>query len=80
MTRANPLSSKTSELRWKRLLCVDIVSEVTQGMMQNLIGLIFNMENMEKTMAEMEIDINKMPLGRLSESTIKQGVNFIHCS
>ncbi len=32
------------------------------------------MENMEKTMAEMEIDINKMPLGRLSEATIKRGV------
>jgi hypothetical protein len=42
-----------------------------------LLGLIFNMENMEKTMAEMEIDINKMPLGRLSDATIKRGVRIL---
>lgn len=52
-------------------------SQLQDNRIKDLLGLIFNMENMEKTMAEMEIDINKMPLGRLSEATIKRGYTVL---
>ncbi len=44
--------------------------------MQSLVELIFNIDRMERTLMEMEIDTNKMPLGKLSEGTILKGVHF----
>ena len=48
--------------------------------LQNLIELIFNIDKMEKTLLELEIDTEKMPLGNLSESHIRKGVSgsFMH--
>jgi poly [ADP-ribose] polymerase len=39
----------------------------------DLVSLIFDIKNMQTTMAELEIDLEKMPLGKLSKKTIQQG-------
>ena len=40
---------------------------------QQLMTLIFNTENFANAMAAMNYDANKMPLGKLSKSTLKRG-------
>ena len=37
-------------------------------------GLIFDIKAMQDTLLELEIDVNKMPLGKLSKRNIQQGV------
>ncbi|KAL6066121.1 Poly [ADP-ribose] polymerase 1, variant 2 [Balamuthia mandrillaris] len=45
--------------------------------LKDLMQLIFNIEAMEDTLAEMEIDTQKMPLGRLSKATILAGYQVL---
>ncbi|CAF0920722.1 unnamed protein product [Brachionus calyciflorus] len=45
---------------------------------QNLIKLIFNIETMKQQMKEFEIDLNKMPLGKISSNQIKQAFNILN--
>jgi len=44
---------------------------------QSLIKMIFDVESMKKTMAEFEIDLNKMPLGKLSRKQIEKGYEIL---
>ena len=39
---------------------------------QDLMKLIFDTQAMERTMAELEIDTQKMPLGRLSKAELEK--------
>ncbi|RNA39363.1 poly [ADP-ribose] polymerase 1-like [Brachionus plicatilis] len=45
---------------------------------QNLIKLIFNIETMKQQMKEFEIDLNKMPLGKISSNQIKQAFSILN--
>jgi len=40
---------------------------------QDVIKMIFDLKTMEKTLTEMEFDIKKMPLGKLSKKQIQEG-------
>lgn len=40
---------------------------------QDLMGLIFNQQYFQNTMKELNYDVNKMPLGKLSKGTITRG-------
>lgn len=42
---------------------------------QEIVELIFDIKAMQDTLVEMEIDIRKMPLGKLSKRNIQQGVH-----
>lgn len=44
---------------------------------QELICMIFDMDNFEKTMMEFEIDLTKMPLGKLSKRQIQQAYSVL---
>nr|UYS55296.1 poly-ADP-ribose polymerase I [Physella acuta] len=44
---------------------------------QNLICMIFNVENMKKAMMEFEIDMKKMPLGKLSKKQIQSAYSIL---
>ncbi|XP_071441476.1 poly [ADP-ribose] polymerase [Hetaerina americana] len=44
---------------------------------QNLITLIFDVNNMKKTMKEFELDLVKMPLGKLSQKHIQQAYSIL---
>ncbi|KAG8225243.1 hypothetical protein J437_LFUL008780, partial [Ladona fulva] len=44
---------------------------------QKLISLIFDVENMKKTMLEFELDLVKMPLGKLSQKQIHQAYSIL---
>ncbi|XP_065057508.1 poly [ADP-ribose] polymerase 1-like [Rhopilema esculentum] len=44
---------------------------------QKLITMIFDVNLMKKTMAEFEIDMNKMPLGKLSKSQIEKAYQVL---
>ena len=44
---------------------------------QQLMTLIFNTENFANAMAAMNYDANKMPLGKLSKSTLKRGFEML---
>ena len=44
---------------------------------QQLMTLIFNTENFANAMAAMNYDANKMPLGKLSKSTLKRGFEVL---
>lgn len=44
---------------------------------QDLMNLIFDMKMMEKSMTELEFDIKKQPLGRLSKKTLKDGYQVL---
>lgn len=44
---------------------------------QNLISFIFNTEMFNQTMASMDYDAHKMPLGKLSERTLTQGYQIL---
>jgi hypothetical protein len=46
---------------------------------QDLVGLIFDIKAMQDTLLELEIDVNKMPLGKLSKRNIQQGVRSPCC-
>jgi poly [ADP-ribose] polymerase 2/3/4 len=43
------------------------------GPVQRLMGLIFNQQYFDQTMADFDYDANKMPLGKLSKKTLKKG-------
>ena len=43
------------------------------GPVQRLMGLIFNQQSFDQTMAAFDYDANKMPLGKLSKRTLKRG-------
>ena len=45
--------------------------------LQNLIKLIANFENLKRDMLEFEIDMEKMPLGRLSKNQINEGYKIL---
>lgn len=44
---------------------------------QDIIKLIFDIENMKRQMKEFEIDLNKMPLGKISTNQIKSAFNIL---
>jgi len=44
---------------------------------QQLISLLFNINTMKDTLKEMEIDIKKMPLGKLTKKQIKEGYDVL---
>eukprot|EP01112_Ceratiomyxa_fruticulosa_P015741 TRINITY_DN4671_c0_g1_i1.p1 TRINITY_DN4671_c0_g1~~TRINITY_DN4671_c0_g1_i1.p1 ORF type:complete len:930 (+),score=212.19 TRINITY_DN4671_c0_g1_i1:193-2982(+) len=44
---------------------------------QNLMRLMFDTEMMKKTLVAMEVDIKKMPLGKISSKQIKQGYQVL---
>ncbi|XP_013411414.1 poly [ADP-ribose] polymerase 1-like [Lingula anatina] len=44
---------------------------------QDLIKMIFNVESMKKAMLEFEIDLKKMPLGKLSKKQIEQAYKVL---
>ncbi|KAM7298231.1 poly [ADP-ribose] polymerase 1 [Ixodes scapularis] len=44
---------------------------------QELICMIFDMDNFKKTMVEFEIDLTKMPLGKLSKRQIQQAYSVL---
>eukprot|EP01100_Stratorugosa_tubuloviscum_P000946 TRINITY_DN120_c0_g2_i1.p1 TRINITY_DN120_c0_g2~~TRINITY_DN120_c0_g2_i1.p1 ORF type:complete len:768 (-),score=314.89 TRINITY_DN120_c0_g2_i1:36-2339(-) len=44
---------------------------------QDLLRMIFDMKRMEQTMVEMEYDINKMPLGKLTKRQIMEGYEVL---
>ena len=44
---------------------------------QNLINLIFDLKSINRTLAEIGYDSKKMPLGKLSTATIKQGLEVL---
>lgn len=45
---------------------------------QNLIHLIFDIEKMKNAMIEFEIDLNKMPLGKLSSNQLKKAFSVLN--
>jgi len=44
---------------------------------QDIIKIFFNVEQIKKTLLSMEIDLEKMPLGKLSRSHIQSGYNVL---
>ena len=44
---------------------------------QELISMIFDIESMKKAMIEFEIDLTKMPLGKISKKQIEQGYSIL---
>eukprot|EP01111_Echinosteliopsis_oligospora_P002119 TRINITY_DN1310_c0_g4_i1.p1 TRINITY_DN1310_c0_g4~~TRINITY_DN1310_c0_g4_i1.p1 ORF type:complete len:475 (-),score=114.93 TRINITY_DN1310_c0_g4_i1:33-1457(-) len=44
---------------------------------QDLVKLIFDLKMMESTMAEMEFDVKKSPLGKLTKNQIKKGYEIL---
>lgn len=45
--------------------------------LQSLIELICNVKTMQETLIEMEFDIRKMPLGKLTKSNIRKGYDIL---
>ncbi len=45
---------------------------------QNLIQMIFDVEAMNRTMLEFEIDLNRMPLGKISGSQISDAFSVLN--
>jgi poly [ADP-ribose] polymerase len=45
---------------------------------QSIIRLIFDIESMKKQMKEFEIDLNKMPLGKISSNQIKKAFRILN--
>ena len=45
---------------------------------QDLIHLIFDIEKMKNAMIEFEIDLNKMPLGKLSSNQLKKAFGVLN--
>jgi hypothetical protein len=45
---------------------------------QSLIQLIFDIETMKQQMKEFEIDLNKMPLGKISSKQIKMAFSILN--
>ena len=43
----------------------------------NLVNLLFDVESMKKTLQELEIDMDKMPLGKLSRSHLKEAMSTL---
>ncbi|KAG7202334.1 hypothetical protein KM043_018664 [Ampulex compressa] len=59
-----------------KLLESNIKSNLNKPL-QDLIRLIFNVENMKKVMLEYEIDMEKMPLGKLSKKQIQKAYSVL---
>ncbi|XP_038072994.1 poly [ADP-ribose] polymerase 1-like, partial [Patiria miniata] len=55
---------------------VDIDSKL-HPQIQNLMKLIFDIDTLKKTMVEFEIDMDKMPLGKLSRSQIQNAYSVL---
>ena len=49
-----------------------------QKPIQDLIHLIFDIEKMKSAMIEFEIDLNKMPLGKLSSNQLKKAFGVLN--
>ena len=45
---------------------------------QNLIKLIFNVKKMQKSLVEMDLDLEKMPLGKLSKDQLKKAWSVLN--
>jgi len=52
-------------------------NSVLDERVQNLIKLIFNIESMKQSLIEMELDLKKMPLGKLSKNHIQKGYKVL---
>ena len=64
------------ESETKKLSVSDSKSTLAKPV-KELITMIFDIESMKAAMLEFEIDLTKMPLGRLSKSQIKQAGIYI---
>ncbi|KAK2581903.1 hypothetical protein KPH14_002360 [Odynerus spinipes] len=59
-----------------KLLESDIKSNLEKPV-QDLMRLIFNVENMKKVMLEFEIDMDKMPLGKITKKQIQKAYSVL---
>ncbi|CAF4789446.1 unnamed protein product, partial [Rotaria sp. Silwood2] len=48
-----------------------------QNSVQELIKMIFNVENMQKALLSFDIDLNKMPLGKLSKNQLDKAYQIL---
>ena len=55
----------------------DLVESKLAGAVQRLMHLIFNEDNFKRTMTALDYDSNKMPLGKLSKRTLKNGYEIL---
>ena len=46
--------------------------------MQDLIYMIFDVETMKRTMVEFELDLTKMPLGKLSKKQLEKAFGILN--
>jgi poly [ADP-ribose] polymerase len=44
---------------------------------QDIVRMIFDLKMMERVMVEMEFDINKMPLGKLTKKQVMEGYSVL---
>jgi len=70
----SPSDSQNGELQEKKF---DKNKTKLPPRLASLIELIFDIKAMRRTLIEMEIDIKKMPLGKLSRSHILKGYNVL---
>ena len=64
------------ESETKKLSVADSKSTLAKPV-KELITMIFDIESMKAAMLEFEIDLTKMPLGRLSKTQIKQAGLYV---
>ena len=74
--RMYPVDVDDGEEASTQLLDSEIKSDLDQPV-QDLMRLIFNEANMKKVMAEFEIDMDKMPLGKLSKKQIQKAYSVL---
>jgi len=67
---------KVEKVKEKAKKIVNTKSDLDERV-QNLVKLIFDLKMMETTMSEMEFDVKKSPLGKLSKKTIKEGYEVL---
>lgn len=60
----------------KKLVESDVKSKLAQPV-QNLIKLLFDVNEMKKMMLEFHLDMQKMPLGKLSQKQLKEAMNVL---
>lgn len=71
-----PIDIDQGDVEDNKLLDSDIKSNLEKPI-QDLMRLIFNVENMRKVMLEFEIDMDKMPLGKISKKQIQKAYSIL---
>eukprot|EP01124_Arcella_intermedia_P000047 TRINITY_DN10024_c0_g1_i1.p1 TRINITY_DN10024_c0_g1~~TRINITY_DN10024_c0_g1_i1.p1 ORF type:complete len:933 (-),score=279.47 TRINITY_DN10024_c0_g1_i1:19-2601(-) len=61
----------------KARMTIDDKASKLDKRVQNLVSLIFNLDLMEESLIAMEIDLKKMPLGKLSKQHIQKGYTVL---